>query len=59
MVENLQEEIDRLTALGCTVLLRAQFGEGAHARGIAYVDLDASGFIVELSQAPRAETAKK
>jgi hypothetical protein len=51
-VENLQGEIDRLTALGCTVLLRARFGDEEGSGELAYVDLDASGLIVELRQLP-------
>ncbi len=51
-VNNLEEEINRLTGLGCTVVLRAAFGEGEGSGGIAYVDLDASGLIVELAQFP-------
>ncbi len=51
-VGNLQKEIDRLTALGCSVLLRASFGDGEESGGLAYVDLDASGLIVELAQEP-------
>jgi len=54
-VENLQEEIDRLTALGCSVLLRASFGDDESSGGLAYIDLDASGLIVELAQRPRKE----
>ena len=52
-VENLQEEIDRLTGLGCSVLLRASFGDEEGSGGLAYVDLDASGLIVELAQRPK------
>lgn len=58
-VENLQEELDRLTGLGCSVLLRAKFGEGEDAGGLAYVDLDAAGFIVELAQFPKVAESKK
>ena len=47
-VEDLEREIDRLTKQGATVLLRASFDSG----GLAYLDLDASGFIVELIQMP-------
>ena len=54
-VDNLQEEIDRLTALGCSVLLRASFGDDEASGGLAYIDLDASGLIVELAQRPRKE----
>jgi len=52
-VANLQKEIDRLTGLGCTVLLRASFGDKASSGGLAYIDLDASGFIVELAERPK------
>ena len=52
-VEDLEEELNRLSALGCTVLLRARFGEDDSAGGLAYVDLDASGLIVELRQPRR------
>ena len=52
-VDNLQKEIDRLTGLGCTVLLRASFGDEEGSGGLAYVDLDASGLIIELSQLPK------
>jgi hypothetical protein len=52
-VENLQEEIDRLTRLGCSVLLRASFGDEEGSGGLAYVDLDASGLIVELRESPK------
>jgi hypothetical protein len=34
----------------------ARLGEGGGSRGLAYVDLDASGFIVELAQLPEKET---
>lgn len=57
-VENLQKEIDRLTGLGCSVLLRASFGDEAGSGGLAYVDLDASGLIVELAQLPKKETPR-
>lgn len=52
-VENLQGEIDRLTKLGCTVLLRARLGDKEGSGELAYVDLDASGFIVEMIQLPK------
>jgi methylmalonyl-CoA/ethylmalonyl-CoA epimerase len=48
-VNDLEKEIDRLTKQGATVLLRASFDGG----GLAYLDLDASGFIVELIQRPK------
>ncbi len=57
-VENLQEELDRLTGLGCSVLLRASFGDGGDAGGLAYVDLHASGLIVELRQLPKIGSHK-
>ncbi len=58
-VEDLQKEIDRLTGLGCSVLLRARFGDEESSGGLAYVDLDASGFIVELAQLPRRTAARR
>jgi 4-hydroxyphenylpyruvate dioxygenase-like putative hemolysin len=48
-VDDLEKEIDRLTKQGATVLLKAVFDKG----GLAYLDLDASGFIVELIQIPK------
>jgi len=51
-VEDLDKAVDRLTKQGVTVLLRARFPRG---RGVAYLDLDAGGLIVELVQ--RKETA--
>jgi methylmalonyl-CoA/ethylmalonyl-CoA epimerase len=48
-VDNLEKEIDRLTKQGAAVLLKAAFDKG----GLAYLDLDASGFIVELIQIPK------
>ena len=51
-VENLQAELDRLTGLGCSVLLRASFGDEEGSGGLAYVDIDASGLIVELKESP-------
>ena len=48
-VDDLEKEIDRLTKQGATVLLKAVFDSG----GLAYLDLDASGFIVELIQMPK------
>jgi catechol 2,3-dioxygenase-like lactoylglutathione lyase family enzyme len=47
-VDDLEKEITRLTREGATILLRASFG----TRGLAYLDLDASGFVVELIQKP-------
>jgi len=46
-VDDLKEEVDRLTAAGSTVLLTSQFKGGG---GVAYLDLDAAGLIVELVQ---------
>ena len=43
------------TALGCSVLLRMSFGDVEGAGGLAYVDLDASGLIVELIELPKAD----
>jgi len=57
-VDNLQKEIDRLTRLGCTVLLRASFGDVEGSGGLAYVDLHASGFIVELAQSPKGSPSR-
>jgi len=49
-VDDLEKEIDRLTKLGGTVLLRASFEDG----GLADLDLDACGLIVELKQTPKS-----
>ena len=57
-VDNLQEEIDRLTRLGCTVLLRASFGDEEGSGGLAYIDLHASGLIVELAQLPKGSPSR-
>jgi hypothetical protein len=57
-VDDLQKEIDRLTRLGCTVLLRASFGDVEGSGGLAYVDLHASGFIVELAQLPKGSPSR-
>lgn len=46
-VDGLKEEVARLTAAGSTVLLTSQFEGGG---GVAYLDLDAAGLIVELVQ---------
>lgn len=45
-VDDLQKEIDRLTQKGAKVLLKATFNNG----GLAYIDLDVGGFIIELVQ---------
>ncbi len=46
-VGNLEDEVKRLTAEGSTILLKSQFKGGG---GVAYLDLDAAGLIVELVQ---------
>jgi methylmalonyl-CoA/ethylmalonyl-CoA epimerase len=46
-VDDLKEEVDRLTAAGSTVLLTSKFRGGG---GVTYLDLDAAGLIVELVQ---------
>ena len=58
-VENLQKELDRLTRLGCSVLLRVSFGDEEGSGGLAYVDLDASGLIVELYQSPKKRVSQE
>jgi methylmalonyl-CoA/ethylmalonyl-CoA epimerase len=47
LVENLQEDVEHLTADGSSILLTSQFKGGG---GVAYLDLDAAGLIVELVQ---------
>ena len=47
MVDNLDEEVEHLTAQGSEILLTSQFKGGG---GVAYLDLDAAGLIVELVQ---------
>ncbi len=47
LVDDLQEDVELLTAAGSTVLLTSQFKGGG---GVAYLDLDAAGLIVELVQ---------
>jgi catechol 2,3-dioxygenase-like lactoylglutathione lyase family enzyme len=47
MVDNLEEDVKHLTAAGSSVLLTSQFKNGG---GVAYLDLDAAGLIVELVQ---------
>ena len=44
-VDNLEEEVKRLTDAGSEILLTSQFKGGG---GVAYIDLDAAGLIVEL-----------
>lgn len=46
-VDNLEEDVKRLTAEGSSILLTSQFKGGG---GVAYLDLDAAGLIVELVQ---------
>ena len=46
-VDNLEEDVKRLTAEGADILLTSQFKGGG---GVAYLDLDAAGLIVELVQ---------
>jgi methylmalonyl-CoA/ethylmalonyl-CoA epimerase len=50
MVDNLEEDVKRLTAEGSSIILTSQFKGGG---GVAYLDLDAAGLIVELVQAGR------
>lgn len=47
VVDNLKADVDRLTAAGSTILLTSRFKGGG---GVAYLDLDAAGLIVELVQ---------
>jgi len=47
IVDNLQEEVESLTAEGSGVLLTSEFKGGG---GVAYLDLDVAGLIVELVQ---------
>jgi methylmalonyl-CoA/ethylmalonyl-CoA epimerase len=47
MVDNLQDDVKRLTKQGSEVLLTSQFKGGG---GVAYLDLDVAGLIVELVQ---------
>ncbi|MBN1161529.1 MAG: VOC family protein [Dehalococcoidales bacterium] len=47
MVDNLNEDVKRLTAQGSEILLTSQFKNGG---GVAYLDLDVAGLIVELVQ---------
>jgi methylmalonyl-CoA/ethylmalonyl-CoA epimerase len=47
IVDNLEEEVKRLTAKGSVVILTSEFKGGG---GVAYLDLDAAGLIVELVQ---------
>ena len=47
IVDDLEEEIKRLTARGGRIVLRSRFKGGG---GVAYLDLDAADLIVELVQ---------
>jgi methylmalonyl-CoA/ethylmalonyl-CoA epimerase len=47
MVDNLEEDVKRLTAEGSDILLTSQFAGGG---GVAYLDLNAADLIVELVQ---------
>jgi len=47
IVNDLAKDVKHLTAEGSTVLLESQFKGGG---GVAYLDLDAAGIIVELVQ---------
>jgi catechol 2,3-dioxygenase-like lactoylglutathione lyase family enzyme len=49
-VDNLEQDVKHLTAEGSSILLTSQFKGGG---GVAYLDLDAAGLIVELVQAGR------
>jgi methylmalonyl-CoA/ethylmalonyl-CoA epimerase len=50
IVDNLEQDVKHLTAEGSSILLTSQFKGGG---GMAYLDLDAAGLIVELVQAGR------
>ena len=47
IVNNLEEDVKHLTAEGSSILLTSQFKGGG---GVAYLDLDVAGLIVELVQ---------
>ena len=49
IVNNLEEDVKHLTAEGSSILLTSQFRDGG---GVAYLDLDVAGLIVELVQPP-------
>ena len=44
MVDNLGDEVKKLTTQGCTMLLDGRRG----GRGLAYLDLNIGGIIIEL-----------
>lgn len=46
-VDDFEKELDRLTKQGVEVLLRAKFPGGS---GVAYLDLGAANFVIELVQ---------
>jgi methylmalonyl-CoA/ethylmalonyl-CoA epimerase len=48
-VQDIDAELKRLTGLGAAILLQVKFKGG----GLAYVDLNACGFIIELIQLPK------
>ena len=47
IVDNLEEDVNRLSAEGSSIMLTSEFKGGG---GVAYLDLDAAGLIVELVQ---------
>jgi methylmalonyl-CoA/ethylmalonyl-CoA epimerase len=48
-VQDIEAELQRLTGLGANILLQVKFKGG----GLAYVDLDTCGFVIELIQLPK------
>ena len=48
-VDDLKKEVDRLTEKGAKVILGIDFGEKG---GLAYVDLNTCGFVIELIEIP-------
>jgi catechol 2,3-dioxygenase-like lactoylglutathione lyase family enzyme len=48
-VQDIEAELARLTEVGATVILKIDFKGG----GLAYVDLNTCGFVVELIQLPK------
>jgi catechol 2,3-dioxygenase-like lactoylglutathione lyase family enzyme len=54
-VDDLQKEVARFTEQRAKIVLGASFGDG----GLAYIDLDACGLIVELIQIPTGEMPSK
>ena len=49
VVDNLKTEVESLTQKGSSIVLTSEFKNGG---GVAYLDLDAAGLIVELVQPP-------